>query len=159
MDKRQYFKDKFGEQRTAMIFERLGAVGKDVGINFSFGGKIGNTRDSHRLIQLGKSKGPEMQTKVVEALFKAYFEDEKDITSHEVLKESGMIAGLGEQEVKAWLDSDKGGPEVDKEVREAQRKDISGVPNFTLQEKYEIGGAQDPEAFVKIFERIKEVEG
>lgn len=159
MDKRQYYKDKFGEQRTAMIFERLAAVGKDVGIHFSFGGRTGNTRDSHRLIQLGKSKSPEMQTKVVEALFKAYFEDEKDITSHEVLRESGIIAGLEEQEVKEWLDSDKGGPEVDREVREAQRKDISGVPNFTLQGKYEIGGAQDPEAFVKIFERIKEVEG
>lgn len=100
-----------------------------------------------------------MQTKVVEALFKAYFEDEKDITSHEVLREAGINAGLEEQDVKAWLDSDKGGAEVDKEVREAQRKDISGVPNFTLQGKYEIGGAQDPEAFVKIFERIKEVEG
>lgn len=159
MDKRQYYKDKFGEQRTAMIFERLAAAGKDVGINFSFGGKTGNTRDSHRLIQLGKSKGPEMQTKVVEALFKAYFEDEKDITSHEVLREAGVNSGLDEQEVKAWLESDKGGEEVDREVLEAQQKDISGVPNFTLQGKYEIGGAQDPEAFVKIFERIKEVEG
>lgn len=159
VDKSQYYKDKFGEQRTAMIFERLTAVGKSVGINFKFGGKTGNTRDSHRLIQLGKSKSPEVQTKVVEALFKAYFENEKDLTSHEVLREAGVNAGLEEEEVKAWLESDKGGEEVDKEVREAQRKDISGVPNFTLQGKYEIGGAQDPEAFVQIFERIKEVEG
>ena len=159
VDKRQYYKNRFGEQRTAMIFERLAAVGKDVGINFAHGGKTGNTRDSHRLIQLGKSKSPEMQTKVVEALFKAYFEDEKDITSHEALREAGVNAGLDEQEVKAWLESDKGGEEVDQEVREAQMKDISGVPNFTLQGKYEIGGAQDPEAFVKIFERIKEVDG
>ncbi|MCJ1304837.1 hypothetical protein MMC08_007650 [Hypocenomyce scalaris] len=159
VDKRQYYKDKFGEQRAAMIFERLDAVGKDAGINFSFGGKTGNTRDSHRLIQLGKAKSPEMQTRVVEALFKAYFEDEKDITSHDVLKKAGVEAGLEEEEVKAWLESDKGGKEVDWEVREAQLKDISGVPHFTIQGKHEIGGAQDPEAFVKIFERIKQVEG
>ena len=36
---------------------------------------------------------------------------------------------------------------------------VSGVPNFVLQGKYEIGGAQDAEAFVKVFERVKEIEG
>ena len=142
-----------------MIFEHLGAVGKSVGINFSFGGKTGSTRDSHRLIQLAKTKGPETQTKVVEELFQAYFENEKDITDHQVLREAGIKAGLPEDEVNDWLESDKGGKEVDREVIEAQARDISGVPNFTINEKYEIGGAQDPEAFAKIFERIKQIEG
>ena len=141
-----------------MIFERLNAVGKDVGINFKFGGKTGNTRDSHRLIQLGKTKSPDVQTRVVEELFKSYFENEEDITSHEVLEAAGVKAGLDREEVKAWLESDKGGRQVDKEVREAQMKDITGVPNFTLQGMYEIGGAQDPDAFVKVFEKIKEIE-
>ncbi|KAI9881154.1 MAG: hypothetical protein M1830_007132 [Pleopsidium flavum] len=159
IDKRQYYKSKFGEERTQMIFERLAVAGKEVGINFSFGGKTGNTRDSHRLIQLGKTKSPQMQTRVVEELFKAYFETERDITSHDVLREAGVKAGLGEAEVKEWLGSDKGGKEVDKEVREAQMANISGVPNFTIQGKYEIGGAQDPAAFVQIFERIKAIEG
>ena len=141
-----------------MIFERLTAVGNDVGINFKFGGKTGNTRDSHRLIQLGKTKSPEVQTRVVEELFKSYFENEEDITSHEVLEAAGVRAGVDKEEIKAWLESDKGGRQVDKEVREAQMKDISGVPNFTLQGMYEIGGAQDPDAFVKIFEKIKDIE-
>lgn len=159
VDKRQYYKSKFGEERAQMIFERLGAVGKEVGINFSFDGKTGNTRDSHRLIQLGKTKSPQMETRVVEELFKAYFEDEKDITSHDVLREAGIKAGLDESEVRDWLGTEKGGKEVDKEVRQAQMGSISGVPNFTIQGKYEIGGAQDPAAFVSIFERIKAIEG
>lgn len=159
VDKRQYYKSKFGEGRTQMIFERLDVAGKEVGINFNFGGKTGNTRDSHRLIQLGKTKSPQVQTRVVEELFKAYFEDERDITSHGVLREAGVKAGLDEVEVREWLESDKGGKEVDKEVREAQMASISGVPNFTVQGKYEIGGAQDPAAFVQIFERIKAIEG
>ena len=141
-----------------MIFERLMAVGKDVGINFMFGGKTGNTRDSHRLIQLGKTKGPDVQTRVVEELFRSYFENEEDITSRAVLQAAGVKAGLPEEEVRAWLESEKGGREVDREVRAAQMKDISGVPNFTLQGKYEIGGAQDADAFVKVFERIKDLE-
>lgn len=158
VDKRDYYKSKFGIEKAEMIFERLGAVGKDVGINFDFGGKTGNTRDSHRLVQLGKTKGPDMQSRVIEELFKSYFEREGDITSHDVLRRAGVSAGLPEEEVERWLESDKGGQEVDKEVMEAQMRAVSGVPNFTLQGKYEIGGAQDPEAFVTVFERLKEME-
>lgn len=158
IDKREYYHAKFGEQRTAMMFERMSSIGKGVGINFKFGGKTGNTRDSHRLIQLGKKKGPEVQTKLVEELFESYFEKEQDITSHQVLENAAVRAGLEREEVKAWLQSDNGGKEVDREVRDAQTKNISGVPNFTLQGMYEIGGAQDPENFVRIFEKIKAIE-
>lgn len=155
IDKTEYYKAKFGEDRTAVIFDRLSQVGKATGINFKFGGKTGNTRDSHRLIQLGKSKSPAMQTRVVEELFSAYFENEGDITSHEVLKNAGVRAGLDENEVKEWLASDKGGKAVDEEVERAQQNQISGVPNFTIQGKYEVGGAQDPGVFLRLFEKIK----
>lgn len=158
IDKAAYYKSKFGEDRTAMIFERLSQAGKDAGIKFKFGGKTGNTRDSHRLIQLGKSKSPAVQTRVVEELFSAYFENEGDITSHEVLKNAAVKAGLDEKEVKEWLASDKGGKEVDEEVEQAQLNQISGVPNFTIQGKYEVGGAQDPGVFLRLFEKIKATE-
>ncbi|KAL8947982.1 MAG: hypothetical protein Q9222_005790 [Ikaeria aurantiellina] len=158
IDKRQYYISKFGAERVPMMFDRLASIGKSVGIDFKFGGKTGNTRDSHRLIQLAKTKGPDVQTKVVEELFKSYFEKEEDITSHDILTAAAVKGGLGEREIKDWLASDKGGKEVDKEVMEAQMKAISGVPHFTMQGKYEIGGAQDPEAFVQIFDRIKTME-
>ena len=109
----------------------LARLGKQVGIAFAFGGKTGNTRDSHRLIQLAKTKGEGMQTKVVEQLFNSYFEANEDITDREVLIARGVKAGLDETEAREWMDSGKGGPEVDKEVIEAQEKFISGVPNFT----------------------------
>jgi len=141
-----------------MMFQRLSAVGESVGIQFKYGGKTGNTRDSHRLIQLGKTKSPEMQTRVVDELFAAYFENEKDITSREVLVDAGVKAGLGEKEVKAWLEGDKGGKEGDEEVREARENMVSGVPNFTIQDRFEISGAQDPLAFVSMFERVKKME-
>jgi predicted DsbA family dithiol-disulfide isomerase len=158
IDKAAYYKAKFGEDRTAMIFERLSQVGKDTGINFKFGGKTGNTRDSHRLIQLGKSKSPAVQTRVVEELFAAYFENEGDITSHEVLRNAAVMAGLDEKEANEWLESDKGGKAVDEEVEQAQLNQISGVPNFTLQGKYEVGGAQDSGVFLRLFEKIKAME-
>jgi predicted DsbA family dithiol-disulfide isomerase len=108
---------------------------------------------------LAKTKSLATQTKVIESLFKSYFEEEGDITSHEVLRNAAVSAGLEEKEVDEWLNSDKGGAEVDKEVEEAKRNFINGVPNFTVQGKYEVGGAQDPGVFLRLFEKIKETEG
>lgn len=159
MDKTAFYISKFGEDRVGVMFDRLAQIGRDCGINFKFGGKTGNTRDSHRLIQLGKSKSPAIQTRVVEELFAAYFEQEGDITDHKILKAAAVKAGLEEKEVEEWLESDKGGPEVDKEVEEAQMNQISGVPNFTVQGKYEVGGAQDAGVFLRLFEKIKAAEG
>lgn len=155
MDKQELYKSKFGEQRAVQIFERVKQAAADVGIKMSFGGRTGNTRNSHRLIQLGSTKSPEMQTRVVEELFTDYFEKEQDITSLEVLRKAGIRAGLDEKEVDEWLKSDKGGKEVDEEVREARMNHISGVPNFTINERYEVGGAQDPQVFLSLFEKIK----
>ena len=60
-----------------MMQERLSSIGKEVGIDFLFGGRTGSTRESHRLIQFAKTKGPESENKVVNALFEGYFEKEQ----------------------------------------------------------------------------------
>ncbi|KAF2822743.1 thioredoxin-like protein [Ophiobolus disseminans] len=159
IDKQERYESKFGKERTAMMQQRLSAIGKAEGIEFKYGGRTGNTRDSHRLIQLGKTKGPQVQTRVIEELFTAYFENEQDITSQDILLKAGVKAGLGEKEALEWLQSGKGGPEVDKEVRDAVEQNINGVPNFTINDAFEIGGAQEPSAFVQLFERLKRQEG
>jgi predicted DsbA family dithiol-disulfide isomerase len=159
IDKQERYESKFGRERTLMMQQRLSQIGQAEGINFKYGGNTGNTRDSHRLIQLGKTKGPHMQTRVIEELFAAYFENEKDITRQDILIEAAVKAGLDEKEAKEWLESGKGGPEVDKEVQDAVAQNISGVPNFTINDQFEIGGAQDASAFVQLFERLKKQEG
>ncbi|EEP82024.1 conserved hypothetical protein [Uncinocarpus reesii 1704] len=159
IDKQEYYNQRFGPERARMMHARAAQAGLAEGIRFKFGGRTGNTRDSHRLIQLGKTKGEATQTRVVEELFASYFENEGDITSHHALTQAGVKAGLDEAEVKAWLESDQGGAEVDSEVRSAQRSFISGVPNFTIQGKYQLGGAENAEAFVDIFEAVKKAEG
>lgn len=156
IDKQEYYERKFGAQRTQVMQGHLARLGKQVGIDFSFGGRTGNTRDSHRLIQLAKTKGEDMQTKVVEQLFNSYFEANEDITTQEVLMSRGVQAGLDDGEVREWMESGKGGPEVDKEVAQAQRKFISGVPNFTVNGQYEVNGAEEPAAFLQVFGEIKD---
>ncbi|KAL8829925.1 MAG: hypothetical protein Q9170_005968 [Blastenia crenularia] len=145
VDKRQYYKDQFGAGRAPAMFDRLVSIGNTGGLEFKFGGKKGNTRDSHRLIQLAKTKGSEVQTRVVQELFASYFEKGEDIISHDILKTAAVRAGMEEAEVKNWLASDNGMKEVDQQVVEAQKKGVRNVPKFTLQGKHGIEGAQDPE--------------
>lgn len=147
---------RFGAERHVALLQRLALMGHQEGINFSFESKTGNTRDSHRLIQLGKTKGNEIENRVVLELFKSYFEGDGDITSHDTLIAAAEKAGLDKAEAKDWLASDKGGKEVDSEVQEAYAKDIHGVPHFTIQGKYEIDGAQDSQAFLEAFAKARE---
>jgi predicted DsbA family dithiol-disulfide isomerase len=156
IDKQGYYVQRFGADRTAMIHERLRGVGDAVGINFRFGGKVGSSRDSHRLIQLAKQSGGDTELKVVDGLFAAYFENEKDITDYAVLKDVATTAGIPEAEFKKVIvESDEGGQVVDEAAENARLRGISGVPDYTIQGKFKLSGAQDAMEFVNIFERVK----
>ena len=147
----------YGPEKRKVMHARLSEIGKEQDIDFKFGGLTGNTRNSHRVIQLAKTKGAGVQNGVVDALFRAYFENEQDITSKEVLRAAALKGGLEAAEVDDVLATDKFGELVDQEVEEAKRNLITGVPHFTLNDKYEIGGAQDSEGFKRVFEKIKEM--
>ena len=43
------------------------------GLNYTMEGQTGNTLNSHRLIAFAGRQGPDVQDRVVEQLFKAYF--------------------------------------------------------------------------------------
>jgi predicted DsbA family dithiol-disulfide isomerase len=155
--KADVYKRKFGEAKFAQIEQTLGAAGKEAGINFSFGGRTGHTRDSHRLIRLAGQKGQETQNRVVDEIFKRYFELEQDITSRTMLESAAEAAGLDGDEVKSYLDSDHGIEEVEDEVLRAQELGVSGVPNIRINGMFEAPGAVDPDVFKRIFEKIAEV--
>lgn len=161
---------KFGPGRAKAIFARLAAAGEGDGIAFKFGGNTGSTRDSHRLLwyageEEAKAGGGNssagsgviggLQTRVVEQLFRAYFEEEKNITDKGVLVDAAVGAGLDRGEVERVLGSDLGGEEVDREARDAARRLVTGVPYFSIQGKYSVEGADEPETFLEVFERIK----
>jgi predicted DsbA family dithiol-disulfide isomerase len=135
-DKMARYERKFGKARMAQMIPYMKQVGETVGIKFEYGGKTGNTRDSHRLIEEAGSKGLDVQDKLVNALFHAYFEVNEDITSKDVLARIAAEAGVfnSTEEALEFLKSDKRGPEVDKEVDFNQyRRGISGVPHFIIE--------------------------
>ena len=138
--------------------QHVNQIGTSVGINFKPGGKIGSTRDAHRLIRLTQTtKSPAVQNALVEKLFEAFHELEKDISSKEVLREIAVGAGIGGPEVEEWLHSDLGGDSVDAEAL-ASRREGSGVPRFIIQGVHRVSGAQDSQEFLEIFVKVREDE-
>lgn len=110
-------------------------------------------------MHLAKNYGNEVELKTVDGLFAAYFENERDITDYEVLRAVAVDAGIPEAEFrKAIVESDAGGEQVDLDAGKARNSGISGVPNYTIQDAYQLSGAGDPMEFIGVFEKIKALE-
>ncbi|KAM7204630.1 Thioredoxin-like fold [Rhypophila sp. PSN 637] len=155
VDPTMHLEKRFGHERVAFATALLGVVGQGEGINFTLAGKIGPTRDAHRLIQLAKSKSSDMENRLVTELFKAHFEDGRDITSREMLVSAAERAGLHGYEAESWLKTDKGGDIVDREFRQAALKGIRNVPDINIDNSYKLSGIQDTRTFLEVFLRVK----
>ena len=150
--KLDYYKKKFGEQRVAAMVPRMIETGKKHDINFSYGGYVGNTFDSHRMIyQAREQGGSELQDKVVESLFKAYFEEEKSLGEVGVLIECGKRAGM--DVTRLVEDKHLYRQETLNELQMYSRG-CRGVPMFIIDEKFALSGAQDADTLLEVFDEV-----
>lgn len=156
-NKLQAYAEKFGPDMVKRMVPKMKKVGEEVGIRFSYGGDIGNTLDSHRFIWKAREVGGgDLQNKMVDALFAAYFENEGSMGDPVVLKRCAEEAGMP-PEVTDRLLSDEtiGRAEVAAELREFRVKwNCRGVPLFIVDGKYPMSGAQPAEAFEEVFEDL-----
>ncbi|KAG9793240.1 hypothetical protein ABEF93_002927 [Exophiala dermatitidis] len=158
--RREMYAAKFGPERAKQIEGMLSKVAAEEGLKFKFGGMTGPSRNGHRLVYWAQNRGgEEAQNKVMLGLWRRYFEQEVDITTLDTLIDVGLEAGLGTRdEIKEYLESGKDGEQVDHLAEEARMKGISGVPHYDINERWEVSGAQEPAAFLKLFQRWKELE-
>ncbi|CAM6086668.1 unnamed protein product [Calypogeia fissa] len=148
--KLDFYKKKFGDARIAPILDRVSKVFADLGLKFSAGGKIGNTLDSHRLLELAGRQGLDVQNKLVEELFINYFTQEKYIGDKKVLVAAAEKAGV--KGAKEFLDDPNAGlKEVHDEIK-AYARGVTGVPHFMINGHYQLSGAQPPEQFIGAFD-------
>ncbi|KAI1632861.1 thioredoxin-like protein [Biscogniauxia mediterranea] len=201
-DKIPYYLHAHGGQSN--LFETWSRLGSTLGINFSWGGRTGNTRDSHKLLRyalertptttpstelvqrqrrqttppsrtktgassppsatktaLPPRRGPALQMRLLEALFKGYFEHDHDVSDRGFLVEVGTSVGAGVKafsaaDVRKVLESEDWGAAVDilsDEVR--SRLQVDAVPTVIVNGLSLYGGWQKPELFVAEFERLR----
>jgi predicted DsbA family dithiol-disulfide isomerase len=103
-----------------------------------------NTRNAHRLIWHARSASA--QEGLVEALFRAYFGQGRDIGAIAVLADIAAEAGLAERsKALEFLEGEQGAAEVADQEHAAHRAGLTGVPAFILNGRGLLVGAQPPD--------------
>jgi len=144
MPRADYRKAKFGSlERSRQLDARLAAEGRGEGIEFAFErmARTPNTIAAHRLIDLAQRQG--QGQKVVEELFRAYFEEGKDVGDPKVLDEIAKRGG-----VSGWP-QEADAKEVAALEGEMRGLGISAVPTFIFDRKLGVSGAHPPEALAQ----------
>jgi len=135
MPRAEYRKAKFGSlERSRQLDARVIAEGRSEGIEFAFERiqRTPNTSAAHQLIAISSD-----QNKTVDALFRAYFEEAKDIGDPAVLAEIAARCG-----VKGWPGN---APDLSGLEEEVRGMGISAVPTFIFDRKSGISGAYPAE--------------
>lgn len=154
VDRKAYLKAKFGDgPRPKAMTDALRAAGESENIAFAFDeiAKTPNTIDSHRIIRWAGTAG--LQNEIVELMFRAYFEQGRDIgKTDELLKiatEAGMDTGLVADLLAQGADKEL----IEREDTLAHRMGISGVPTFIFANKLAISGAHETPTLLDMIDR------
>ena len=149
----EYRKAKFGSiERSRGLDARVAAEGEGEGIAFAFERieRTPNTVAAHQLIDLAQRQDAEaaqkqqgLGTAVVSALFKAYFEEARDIGDAAVL--AGIATSAG---VTGWPQQ-ADGKQVAQLEEDMRNLGISAVPTFIFGRKVGVSGAHPPEALAQ----------
>jgi predicted DsbA family dithiol-disulfide isomerase len=152
---KEYLIKKFGgEARYQQLTNHVVDVAKQEGLNFNFSDatKTPNTLDAHRLIAFARKQGKQLEMK--EALMSAYFEKRTDLTEPKNLIALATQLGMNAEDVKTFLESNELEAEVKMEEQLNQKRGISGVPFYIINNKYGVSGAQPTEDFMQVFTEV-----
>jgi predicted DsbA family dithiol-disulfide isomerase len=140
MSRRDYVQRKFGAQGAAN-YARVAAVGAEAGIAFAFDAieRQPNTLAPHALIGAAGEVG--LQEAMVEALFRAYFLEGRDMTDRATLVAVAERAGFSRTQAESVLDSREAQETAAAEDEQARAMGVSGVPFFIFNGRVAVSGA------------------
>jgi predicted DsbA family dithiol-disulfide isomerase len=157
-DRAAYRAWKFGSvEKSAALDQRITEAAAAVGLDFhtDLMTRTPNTIDAHRLIWFAGQHGD--QDAAMEAVFKAYFVDGRDVGDHAVLADCAETAGLPRLAVLDFLAGDL----ADKEMRAAdlaaREAGVSGVPSFFLDGYSLFSGAMPAANIAEALRRGREI--
>jgi predicted DsbA family dithiol-disulfide isomerase len=151
-----YAKKFGGRERAQQILQHVTNVAAEDGIQFNMDIALrANTIQCHRALHWALTTlGAESQIKLKERLLKAYFTDGLDVGDTEVIVQCAGECGFDAHALNEWLIAGNGINEVQADLQGAAMREITAVPSFVINDQFLIPGAQDPEVFVNVIEKI-----
>ena len=114
--------------------------------------RIPNTLNAHRVMKLAETEKVSTSD-LAEELLKGFFESGLDIGDRDVLSELAMRHGLGYKNISNTLDNDLSRKSVLSQEAQVRQGGVSGVPNFLVNRRLFLVGAQNTPALVNAFDR------
>ncbi|MEP2782010.1 MAG: DsbA family oxidoreductase [Pseudoruegeria sp.] len=155
MDRRAYLEAKFGGKEGAVrVYGGIAKEAEASGLAINFEGiqRTPNTIDAHRLIHWAGLEA--LQNDMVDALFKAYFEDGKDIGDRAVLADLAQSVGLDRKVIARALETDADIEMIRDRDAHSRKMGVTGVPTFVVAQQHVLSGAQPADLWVKVIEEI-----
>ena len=153
MDRSAYLRAKFGGDEAArQVYRRIVESAQGDGIAFAFERmkRTPNTILAQRLILLAEQQG--RGEDLIRVLFRALFEEGRDIGHLETLLELAEKAGFERAAAEAFLRSEEQGKEIVAAHQRAERLGVRGVPVFVVDREQAIAGAQPPEVLAGLLD-------
>jgi predicted DsbA family dithiol-disulfide isomerase len=161
-----YKKSRYGdsEEKMKMYITLMTAYGESCGIKFKFGGKVANTLPAHRVVRhFQEKRGEGTADKIINSLYRQYFEEEKHPSEEETLLRACKEAGIEEKEAKEIIDdASEGLMEVKSLIREQASNGVDSVPYIVVEGKRRdvtLVGAKEVEEYLKALEQIMKESG
>ncbi len=161
VERAAYRAAKFGSaERAREIDARVGGAAEAAGLAFrqDLMLRTPNTIDAHRLIWFaGRQDRADLQDAVMEAVFRGYFIEGKDIGETGVLADCAASAGLDRAAVTAFLAGDVAASETRAADQAAREAGVNGVPSFFLDGYSLFSGAMPAAQMADAFRRGRQV--
>ncbi|PJF42791.1 MAG: DsbA family oxidoreductase [Phototrophicales bacterium] len=145
-----------GRISLEQFFDGPRRAGEAVGLKFNFEAiqYAPNTLLSHQLIALAP---PTLQEATIDAIYKAYFEEARNIGELSVLVDIAAEVGLDTDQTRQQLERGEMRDKVLSEVALAHQLGVTGVPLFVFNNKFALSGAQPPHVFRQVLYQVEEL--
>ena len=153
-------------EELAGMRENLEEVAERVGFSMKYDGPgeppeamMWNTFEAHKLLRWALTvEGMEAQTALSLALFRAHFQQRRQIGKREVLLDVAENLGFDRKAMEEAMEDEALGIAVKLEEQRAHEANITAVPSFIVNGRYLIPGAQEPEVYVEMLRKVVELQ-
>ena len=149
---------KYGRPREEIVRQhaQMTEMAAAEGVEFRFDlTRRTNTFDAHRLLHLAREHG--RQDAMKERLLRANHAEGVPISDHAELERLAVEVGLPAEQARETLLTERFAEAVRDDERVASELDVHGVPFFVVDRRMAVSGAQQPELFLKMLTKAREL--
>ncbi len=155
-NRRDYYRNKFGDERARDLRGTLMNAGAEVGIAFCDepDAMAPNTLSAHVLMFWASTDDNIDTNALAEKLFNAHHVACENIGNNDVLMRIAGELGMDTISVISKLVAGDDEDKVKEQIQQSAARGVSGVPFYIINDKYTISGAQPSDHLASVFDQV-----